>query len=136
MNRRPPRITAKPKLSVREKMRKEGFDAVDLEHIENNFENRYEAEKAIGSFLSILMPIKLSGFTNKSIKECLPYMGKAVGNKNVWRSVGDLNSVIHDYELSMLAHKAGLTMDDAASIKENGELTRENLETMILIKKL
>lgn len=120
----------------REKMRKEGFDAADIKTIEEAFPEKYEAERAMGLFLSILMPIKLSGFTNQKIKDCLPFMGKSLTNKNVWRSVGDLNSVIDDYGLSMLAYKAGLTMEDAKSIQDNGELTRENLETMILIKKL
>lgn len=133
---RSPRSSLHAIVPPREKMRKEGFSAEDIKVIEEAFPEKYEAERAMGLFLSILMPIKLSGFTNQKIKACLPFMGKSLTNKNAWRVVGDLYSVIDDYELSMLAFKAGLTMEDAKVIKENGELTKENLETMILIKKL
>lgn len=122
--------------SAKDKLLKSGLTKDDVKVIEDTFPGKFEAEHAISLFASILMPIKLSGLTTQNIKDGLPYMGKSLTDKNVWRAVNDLNSVIDNYELAVLALKAGLSLEDARKIKESGELTKDSLETMIMIKKL
>lgn len=126
----------KTAVSPKDKLLKSGLSISDLKIIEEAFPGRFESERAMALFASILMPIKLSGLTNQNIKDCLPFMGKSLTDKNTWRAVNDLNSVIDDYQIAVLALKAGLSLEDARQIKENDELTKDNLETMILIKKL
>lgn len=131
--KRPQKVRAAT-LKPHELLLKAGFTDDDLTVIQSVY-GIQEATYAMGKMASIIMPLKITGYTMEQIREGLPVLKRDMTEKHAWKKVWDLLPNAHSVKIAFLAYEAGLSAQDLQKMN-TVELTEENLQTMIMLRKL
>lgn len=130
---RPKKVRAAA-LKPHELLLKAGFTDEDIKVIQDVY-GPSEAPYAMNGMASLIMPLKITGYTMEQIREGLPVLEKSMTNKAAWKKVWDLLPNAPSVRIAFLAYRAGFSAQDIIKVDKT-ELTEDNLRTMIMLIKL
>lgn len=110
-----------------------GFSSSDISNLKAVFpQNSYINYAAI---VDTIFRLKLAGYSLTEIKSGFEVLGEKSLDVSFWRTLKPLSIRLGSLENALLAHQAGLTLNDIQLMSDE-ELSEDNLKIMVTLKTL
>lgn len=110
-----------------------GFTDSDIKNLKSAFPHTSFINYSM--VVDTIFRLKLAGYSLAEIKSGFEVLGEKSLDVSFWRTLKPLSIRLGSLENAMLAHQAGLTLNDI-QLMSDAELSEENLKIMAALKTL
>lgn len=110
-----------------------GFTETDIKNLEASFPHTPFINYAI--VVDTIFRLKLAGYNLSEIKRGFEVLGEKSLDVSFWRTLKPLSIRLGSLENALLAHQAGLTLNDVKQMSDE-QLSEDNLKIMATLKTL